>query len=80
MYGAKGMCNNWYAILDVQFFLTILVVVYYSYILYVIASSESPIFRTAFFRIYLVTGVSDILGVIVLEWTHAELKFTLGNF
>ncbi|XGW03159.1 hypothetical protein V3C99_014838 [Haemonchus contortus] len=41
-------------------------------------TSKSMDLKSAFFRIYVVTGISDILGIIALEWVRAEMKSSFG--
>uniref|UniRef100_A0A7I4YPM4 7TM_GPCR_Srx domain-containing protein n=1 Tax=Haemonchus contortus TaxID=6289 RepID=A0A7I4YPM4_HAECO len=41
-------------------------------------ASKSSILKSAFFRIFIVTGIFDILGLVALEWTRAEAKNSFG--
>ncbi|XGW28042.1 hypothetical protein V3C99_008112 [Haemonchus contortus] len=63
---------------DVQLVFSIIAVVFYSYVLYLMLTSKSSFLKSAFFRIYIVTGVCDIMGILALEWTRAELKASFG--
>ncbi|EYC19067.1 hypothetical protein Y032_0025g1151 [Ancylostoma ceylanicum] len=69
---------SWWGLADTQFIISILTMVYYSWILLLIYTSTSTLFRSAFYRIFIVTGFFDVLGIAVLEWIRADQRFGLG--
>ncbi|EYC27258.1 hypothetical protein Y032_0009g614 [Ancylostoma ceylanicum] len=73
------MCEDWYKIFDIYFVLSVIAVIYYAYILYLITSSTSLALRSPYFRIFVVTGIFDIIGVIALEYTREELIIGFGS-
>ncbi|EYC21922.1 hypothetical protein Y032_0018g3612 [Ancylostoma ceylanicum] len=54
----------WWTLVDVEFIISILTMIYYSWILFIMLSSTSTVFRSAFFRIFIVT-----------EATRTEIRF-----
>ncbi|KAL6728483.1 hypothetical protein Aduo_010254 [Ancylostoma duodenale] len=70
--------NFWEDIVDLQFVLSVVAIFYYSCILLLMLTSKSAVFRSAFFRIYIVTGFFDILAVVAIEWIRADLKNGFG--
>lgn len=47
---------SWWALADEQFVVSTVTIVYYSWILLLISTSTSTVFRSAFYRIFIVTG------------------------
>ncbi|RCN51671.1 hypothetical protein ANCCAN_02341 [Ancylostoma caninum] len=62
-------------IVDPLFVISVSAIIYYSYILYILATSKSYVFRSMFFRIFIFTGVFDITTIIAQEWIRADFKF-----
>lgn len=72
------MDDFWFQLVDLQFVLSILTVIYYSYLLSIMLTSEKNVFHSAFFKIFIVTGFFDIMCVFAIEWVRADLKIGFG--
>lgn len=59
------------AIWDIQFLYEITTLLLYIYILYIVISSKKPIFRSAFYILFIFGGLIDV----TLAATHASYRF-----
>ncbi|KAL6727749.1 hypothetical protein Aduo_009599 [Ancylostoma duodenale] len=41
--------------------------------------SKTEAFRSTFFRTFIFTGFFDIMAIVALQWTHADLKLGFGH-
>ncbi|KAK6025716.1 hypothetical protein OSTOST_08380, partial [Ostertagia ostertagi] len=66
--------NFWATFPDFQLVLSLVTVIYYFYIIVVMITSKSTVFRSAFFTIFIFTGIFDIVGILALEWVKCDLR------
>ncbi|KAJ1359897.1 hypothetical protein KIN20_018719, partial [Parelaphostrongylus tenuis] len=69
---------KWISLIDGYFVVSTISISIYSYVLYVIIASKSKAVRSAFFYIFIVTGVFDIMGVIANEWVRNDVNICFG--
>ncbi|KAJ1348269.1 hypothetical protein KIN20_003530 [Parelaphostrongylus tenuis] len=74
------MLIRWTSIIDGHFVVSAISISIYSYVLYVIITSKSKTVQSAFFHIFIVTGVFDIMGVIANEWARLDVNFCFEKF
>ncbi|WKY00352.1 hypothetical protein Q1695_014868 [Nippostrongylus brasiliensis] len=69
---------TWSVILCPQLFIATIGFAVYSYVLYVILSSKSTTFSSAFFRIFVFTGFCNLITVVSVTYVHVESQVGLG--
>ncbi|EPB74345.1 hypothetical protein ANCCEY_06561 [Ancylostoma ceylanicum] len=70
--------SSWWILVDAQFVISISTMVYYTWILILMCNSTSTVFRSAFYRIFIVTGFFDVQAITAIEWIRADLRLALG--
>ncbi|KAJ1348266.1 hypothetical protein KIN20_003527 [Parelaphostrongylus tenuis] len=69
---------KWTSIIDGYYVVSTISISIYAYVLNVIISSKSKAVHSAFFHIFTVTGVFDIMGVIAYNWVRLDVNFCFG--
>ncbi|EYC15447.1 hypothetical protein Y032_0037g3531 [Ancylostoma ceylanicum] len=72
------MGNEWSSVLDLLLFCSICGFLFYAYLLYVIMTAKSEVFKAAFFRIFFVTGLFDLTTIFAQQWVRADMKMGFG--
>ncbi|KAK6025715.1 hypothetical protein OSTOST_08379, partial [Ostertagia ostertagi] len=70
--------NFWAALVDFQLVLSILTIIYYLYVIVLMLTSKSVVFQSAFFTIFIFTGIFDIMGILAIEWVRADGRIGFG--
>lgn len=72
------MLTSLQQIFDVLFFVVIVGIGYYAYIIYILLSAKVTTFQSAYFRIFVLTGIFDIMAVMANEWSRINSKIIFG--
>ncbi|EYC21332.1 hypothetical protein Y032_0019g3757 [Ancylostoma ceylanicum] len=68
-----------FIVADTLFIASVATIIFYSYVLFVMAFSKTKAFSSTFFRTFIFTGFFDILAIVALEWTRADYLLGFGH-
>lgn len=72
------VCRNWWTMLDFLFFESVLGLVFYIYIIFVLLTARAAALKTTFFRLFVFTGIFDIQTIMAAAYAHADITVGFG--